>query len=139
VIVKGPVKAREKELVTVIVAVTLFVGSAMLAAIRETLGGEIRICGAVYVPEESTVPHAAPMQPLPDSVQAMDRLGLPAEFTVAEKDREPPSSTGMAPGETETEMSLVTVTSEADVLVVSAMLVACTETETGEGRFAGAV
>jgi hypothetical protein len=36
-------------------------------------------------------------------------------------------------------MSLVIVTSEAEVLVLSAMLVACTETETGVGRFAGAV
>ena len=138
-IVAGPVRAREKELVTVMVTVPLFAGSARLAAVSETLGGEIRICGAVYVPEESTVPHAAPKQPLPESVQVTDRLGLPAEFNVARKDREAPNSTGMLAGETETEMSLVTVTSEAEVFVVSAMLVACTDTETGEGRFAGAV
>jgi hypothetical protein len=64
---------------------------------------------------------------------------LPAEVNVAEKDREAPSSTGMAPGETEMEMSLVTVTCEAEVLLMSAMLVACTDTETGEGSFIGAV
>jgi hypothetical protein len=64
---------------------------------------------------------------------------LPAEVNVAEKDREAPRSTGMAPGETEMEMSLVTVTCEAEVLLMSAMLVACTDTETGEGSFIGAV
>ena len=36
-------------------------------------------------------------------------------------------------------MSLVMVTSEAELLEVSAALVARTETEAGAGRFAGAV
>jgi len=139
VIVDGPATAREKELVTVMVPVALLDGSAALIAVRETLGGATKICGAVYVPEESTVPHAAPVHPLPESIQVTDRLGLPAEFTVTENGREAPSSTGIAPGETETEMSLVTVTSEAEILELSAALVACTETEAGAGRFAGAV
>ena len=108
-------------------------------AVRERLGGEMKICGAVYVPEESTVPHAAPVHPLPEIIQVTDRLGLPAEFTVAVNGRKAPSSTGIVCGETETEMSLVIVTSEAEVLELSAALVACTDTEAGAGRFAGAV
>ena len=79
------------------------------------------------------------MHPLPESIQVTDRLGLAAEFTVAVNGREAPSSTGIAMGETETEMSLVIVTIEAEVLELSAALVACTETEAGAGRFAGAV
>jgi hypothetical protein len=137
--VDGPATARENELVTVIVAVPLLEGSATLTAVRETTGGEMEICGAVYVPEGSTVPHAAPVHPLPESAQVTDRLGLPAEFTVAVNGRVAPSSTGIAAGETETEMSLVIVTIEAEVLELSAALVACTETEAGAGRFAGAV
>jgi hypothetical protein len=137
--VDGPATAREKELVTVIVAVPFLEESATLTAVRETTGGEMEICGAVYVPEESTVPHAAPVHPSPESVQVTDRLGLPAEFTVAVNGRVAPSSTGIAAGETETEMSLVIVTIEAEVLELSAALAACTETEAGEGRFAGAV
>jgi len=137
--VDGPETDREKELVTLIVAVPLLEGSATLTAVRETTGGEMEICGAVYVPEESTVPHAAPAHPLPESAQVTDRLGLPAEFTVAVNGRVAPSSTGIDPGETETEMSLVIVTIEAEVLELSAVLAACTETEAGDGRIAGAV
>ena len=137
--VDGPATARENELVTVIVAVPLLEGSATLTAVRETTGGEMEICGAVYVPEASTVPHAAPVHPLPESIQVTDRLGLPAEFIVTENGREAPSSTGIASGETKTEMSLVIVTCEAEVLEVSAALAACTETEAGAGRLAGAV
>jgi hypothetical protein len=79
------------------------------------------------------------VHPLPESIQVTDRLGLPAEFTVTENGREAPSSTGIASGETKTEMSLVIVTCEAEVLEVSAALAACTDTEAGAGRFAGAV
>ena len=137
--VDGPVTAREKELVTVMVPVALLDGSATLTAMREMLGGTMEICGAVYVLKESTVPQAAPVHPLPESIQVTDRLGLPAEFTVAVNGRVAPSSTGIAAGETEMEMSLVIVTSEAEVLELSAALVACTETEAGAGRIAGAV
>jgi hypothetical protein len=139
VIVEGPVSAREKVLVTVMAAVPLLDGSATLTAVRETVGGAIRICGAVYIPVESTVPQAVSMQPLPETIQFMARLGLPAEFKAAMNGCEAPSSTGIIPGETEMEMSLVTVTSEAEVFVLSAMLVACTDTEAGEGRFTGAM
>jgi hypothetical protein len=139
VIVDGPATARVKELVTVMDPVALLEGSAALVAVKETLGGAIEICGAVYIPEESTIPHAAPVHPLPESIHVTDRLGLPAEFTVAVNGRKAPSSTGIAFGDTEMEMSLVMVTSEAEVLEPSAALVACTETEAGAGRFAGAV
>ena len=137
--VVGPVTAREKELVTVMVPVAPLDGSATLVAVREMLGGEIKICGAVYVPEESTVPHAAAVHPLPERVQATARLGLPAEFTVAMNGLVAPSSSGMASGDSKTEMSLAICTTEAEVLEVSAALVACTETEAGAGRFTGAV
>ena len=95
-IVDGPVTAREKELVTVMVAVALLDGSATLTAVREMPGAAMKICGAVYVPVESTVPQAPPVHPLPERIQVTARLGLAAEFTVAVNDREAPSSTGIA-------------------------------------------
>jgi hypothetical protein len=139
VIVDGPATAREKVLVTVMFPVALLDGSATLTVVSEMFGGEMKLCGAVYVPEESTVPQAPPVHPLPESIQVTDRLGLAAEFTVAVNGRDEPSSTGIATGETETEMSLVIVTIEVELLVLSAALAACTETEAGDGRFAGAV
>jgi hypothetical protein len=45
----------------------------------------------------------------------------------------------MARGDAETEMSLVTVTTEAPLSAVFAALMACTDTVTGDGRIAGAV
>jgi hypothetical protein len=93
---EGPVTERENELVTVIVPVPLLDGSATLTAIREILGGAKRICGAVYVPEESTVPHAPSRHPLLERIQVTPRLGLPAEFTVAVNGREAPNSTNIA-------------------------------------------
>jgi hypothetical protein len=79
------------------------------------------------------------VHPLPESIQVTERLGLAAEFTVAVNGRVAPRSTGIVAGETETEMSLVIVTIEAEVLELSAALVACTEREAGAGRIAGAV
>ncbi len=135
----GPVKASEKELVTVIAAVALLDGSATLIAVRETPGGDGNMGGAVYVPEESTVPQEAPVQPLPESIQVTARLGAPAEFTAAAKECTAPSSIGADCGETETEMSLVTVTDEVPTSAGFSTLAACTDTEAGAGRFAGAV
>jgi hypothetical protein len=43
----GPLTASENELVMLIVAVPFLDGSATLTAMRETLGGVGRICGAV--------------------------------------------------------------------------------------------
>ena len=91
----GPATAKENELVTVIVPVPLLEGSATLMAIREMLGGANRICGAVYVPAKSKVPHATPVHPLPERIHVVPRLGLPAEFTVAVNGREAPNSTAI--------------------------------------------
>jgi hypothetical protein len=91
----GPATARENELVTVIVPVPLLDGSATLMAIRDMLGGAIRVCGAVYVPEESKVPHAVLTHPLPERIHVIPLLGLPAEITAAVNGREAPNSTGI--------------------------------------------
>jgi hypothetical protein len=49
----------------------------------------------VYVPEEFTVPQAAPAHPFPETIHVTALSGLPAEFTVAVKVRAAPSSTGV--------------------------------------------
>jgi hypothetical protein len=128
---EGPLIARENVLVMTIVPVPLFEGSATLVAVRVTFGGAVRICGAVYVPEEFTVPHAAPAQPLPDATHVTARLGFPAEFTVATNGLDAPSSTAIDRGETETEMSLVIVTRAVALFEASAALVASTVTAAG--------
>lgn len=88
-------RVKENELVMVIVPTPLFDGSATLIAVTDTLGGTVSICGAVYVPEEFTVPHAAPVHPFPEITHVTARSGLPAEFTVAVKGLAAPSSTGI--------------------------------------------
>jgi hypothetical protein len=92
---EGPVTAKENELVIVIVPTPLFEGSATLMAVRETLGGAARICGAVYIPDESTVPQVVPEHPFPETSHVTARLGLPAELMVAVKGRAAPSSIGI--------------------------------------------
>jgi hypothetical protein len=72
-------------------------------------------------------------------IQLIVRSGLPAELTVAVNDRAAPSSTGIVCGDTETEMSLVTVTTAVALFELSAALVACTLTEPVAGRSAGEV
>jgi hypothetical protein len=67
------------------------------------------------------------------------RSGLPAELTVAVNGRVAPSSTGIVCGDTETEMSLVTVTTAVALFELSAALVACTLTELVAGRSPGEV
>ena len=135
----GPVRVRLNELVTVMAATPLFDGSATLMAVTETPGGAARTCGAVYVPEEFTVPHAIPAHPLPEIIHVTVRSGLPAEFTVAVKDRTAPNSTGIVCGITNTEMSLVIVTAAAALVELSAALMACTTTEAGTGKSPGEV
>jgi len=125
--------------VTVIAATPLLEGSATLMAETETLGGAVKICGAVYVPDGSIAPHAVPAHPAPETIQVTARSGFPEEFTVAVKERVPPSSTGIDCGETETEMSLVIVTAAVALFVVSATLVACTVTAVLAGRSPGDV
>jgi hypothetical protein len=128
---EGPVTAKENVLVMVIVPVPLFDGSATLIAVNVTLGGAVRICGAVYAPEEFTMPHAAPTHPLPDTTQVTARLGLPAEFTVAANGFDAPSSTSGDTGKTDTEISLVIVTRDTALFEPSAALVAPTVTMAG--------
>ena len=69
----------------------------------------------------------------------MARSGLPAEFTVAVNGRVAPSSTGIACGDTVTEISLDMFTDAAALLDASAALMACTVTELDAGRSAGEV
>jgi hypothetical protein len=92
---EGPDTARENKLVTVMAPVALLDGSATLMAVTEMLGGAVRTCGAVYIPEESTAPHAAPGHPIPEITQVTLRLGLPAEFTMAVNGRDVPKSTSI--------------------------------------------
>src|SRR5450631_2975864 len=128
-----PATPRVNVLVTSIVATPLLDGSATLAVVSEMAAGMGRICGAVYAPVESTVPHAAPVHPVPETDHVTDRLGLPAEFTVAVNCRTAPNSTGAACGEADTVMSLAIVTCAVELLVGSASLVAVTDMELGVG------
>lgn len=105
----GPATESKNVLVRSIVAVATFFGSATLMAIKFALGGVGIIPGAVYVPVESTVPHAAPVHPLPESIQPTDRFGFPAEPTAAVNTCTAPNSKEAASGEIETETSLVMV------------------------------
>jgi len=66
-------------------------------------------------------------------------LGLPAEFTVAVNGCAAPSATGIACGETVTEMSLAMFTDAEALFVVSATLIAWTVTEVDAGRLADEV
>ena len=93
----------------------------------------------MYDPEESTVPHPAPPHPFPETIQLTPRLGLPAELTVAPKDRTAPSSTGIACGDTVTEISLEIAACAAALAESSAALVACTITKPFGGTTPGAL
>ena len=76
---------------------------------------------------------------MPERLQRMVWSGLPLLVMEAWKDCRAPSSTLEAAGESETEMSLVTVTPAAEDLVGSAWLVALTCTVLPGGRSVGAV
>ena len=65
----------------VTVAVADFVGSAFEATLTVTCEGVGIAAGAMYMPDEDTVPHAEPLQPLPLTLQVT--LLLPLPFTVA--------------------------------------------------------
>jgi len=135
----GPLSVSVKLLVTVIAALAAFEGTATLRAVSVTLGGEVRICGAVKSPLESTVPQAAPEQPDPLTLQFAARLGFPVPVTVAANCRNAPSSTGAVPGDTVMETSLVTVTVAEALFEGSATLVAATVRAAGDGMICGAV
>src|SRR5665213_3091097 len=75
--------ASVKWLVTAIVTVADFDGSAKLVATSATVGGDGKIWGAVKSPAEVTVPHPTPEQPGPSVFQLTDVMGFPAEVTPA--------------------------------------------------------
>jgi hypothetical protein len=135
----GPSMETENVLLRFTETVAVLEESAALTAIRLADGGVGSICGAVYVPLESTLPQAAPAQPLPESTHVTDRFGVPAEFTEAVKGWLAPNSTEIICGEIETEMSLDIVACAEKLLVESSTLVAVTETKTVAGKLAGAV
>jgi len=87
----------------------------------------------------STDPHADPAHPPPEIIHVTARSGLPAEFTVEVNVRAAPSSSGISDGDTESEISLVTVTAAVALFELSAALVASTLTDAGTGRWCGAV
>ena len=53
-----------------------FDGSARGVTVICTVGGEGGIEGAVYTPIEETAPQAAPVQPVPATLQVIARLGF---------------------------------------------------------------
>ena len=122
----GPLTARLKLLVTLIVAVTAFEGSARLLAVSVMLGSGGRICGAANSPLMSMLPQAVPLQPAPERVQLTARFGLPELLTVAANCRVAPSSTSAVTGVTAIARSLRTATVALAILVGSAWLVAWT-------------
>lgn len=66
----------------VTVAVAVLVGSATEVAVTVTIGELGMLAGAMYSPVPSIIPQLAPMQPVPERLQAMAWLA-PAGLTVA--------------------------------------------------------
>src|SRR5882672_6073990 len=108
--------------VTLTVAVPLLVGFAMLVA---TTWYVPDVAGAVYPPEELTVPPAAPS--CTDQVTAVDWPAV-VPATTAVNERVPPGVVSVACGETATDTPppAATVTVAVSVLEGSAMLAATT-------------
>jgi hypothetical protein len=131
----------------VIVAAAVFVPSATDAAVSVTEAGVGTAAGAVYVigvPEAlvaaESVPHVAPLQPPPDSVQLTPLF--PASFaTVAANDVVVLMGTVAEVAErvTETTVAAATVIAATAVLVASAIAVAVSVSVAGLGVAAGAV
>ena len=95
---EGPLTVKVNALVMLSVAPAAFEGSAALVAVRVTLAGVGRICGAVNSPPKSTVPHAAPAQPGPATLQLT--AGLEALLTVAVNCCVAPNATDAVEGAT---------------------------------------
>ena len=133
--------------VTVIVAVPFFVPSVTEVAVNVTLAGTGTLLGAVYViaaPEAlevaDKVPHVAPLQPVPESVQVTP-LFCESFVTVAVKFCVSPVCTLGLVGATLTEITgaAVTVIVAVPCFVPSATEVAVSVTVAGLGTLAGAV
>lgn len=117
----------------------VFDGSAMLDAVRVTMAGAGRFCGAVKVPRVLTTPQEVPAHPVPEMDQEIPELGWPAEVVAAANVFEEPSSMEADGGVRETTISLLTWTAAAPLLEGSATLVASTVTLPDAGRIAGVV
>src|SRR5580704_14362591 len=102
-----------------------FDGSACGVAMICTVAGEGATDGAVYTPLEEIVPHAAPVQPVPVTLQEMTRLGfeLAAGVSVAVYAAVPPAETDDGPA-TAREKKLVSVIVPVPLLDGSATLMA---------------
>ena len=66
--------------VTVTLAEADLVGSATLAAFTVTVAGEGTLDGEVYSPLAEIIPHAAPVQPTPLTVQVTAVFEVPDTF-----------------------------------------------------------
>jgi len=95
---EGPRTVKVNALVMLSIALAAFEGSAALVAVRVTLAGVGRICGAVNSPLESMVPHAAPAQPGPATLQLT--AVLDALLTVAVNFCVAPNATDAVEGTT---------------------------------------
>lgn len=73
---EGAESCNEKLLVIVSAAESCFEKSATLCAVNVTLAGEGRICGAVYVPDASTLPQLLGHAP-PDKLHRVAESGYP--------------------------------------------------------------
>jgi hypothetical protein len=78
----GAESCKEKLLVIATVADACFEGSATLCAVSVTLAGNGRVCGAVYFPLASTVPHPL-VHAGPERLQCTVVSGCPLLVTVA--------------------------------------------------------
>jgi hypothetical protein len=78
----GATSCKEKLLVMVIVAEICFEGSATLCAVNVALAGDGKVCGAVYFPLTSTVPHPL-VHAAPERLQRTVVSGWPLLVTVA--------------------------------------------------------
>jgi len=78
----GAESCREKLLVMATATEICFEGSATLCAVNVALAGDGRICGAVYLPLASTVPHP-PLQAGPERLQRTAVSGWPLLVAVA--------------------------------------------------------
>ena len=126
------------EIVTV--AVADLVGSATLVAVTVTVAGDGIVPGAVYKPVELMVPHAAPVQPAPETLKVTAVFVVPV--TVAVNCSVPLGAALPDPGLRVTATGTagaVTVTVDVADFVGSATLVARTVTVAGDGAVAGAV
>jgi hypothetical protein len=133
--------------VIVILTVAVLLLSAAEVAMSETVAGLETVAGAVYViavPEPldaaESVPHAAPLQPAPESVQ-LTPLFCASFCTVAVNVCVCPAITEAAVGATVTLTgggSALTMTVAAALLLVSIIDEAVSVTVAGFGRFAGA-